>query len=729
MQSNISPEDLPLVTIPDGSLSRKKTIRDNEPFCRVEIQSEDRFFYPNKTEYEDDARLLHRKENPFDDIHQPPAVDEHGWNRTHSVKKKEVISEDDLITASNSAAEESDFDWNADPDVKPIRRQTTLRKLKGFIDRPCCWHYLSPLVKRVFIAISGSVMFVGIAIIIYFTLPAATEEERARPGFKNIRSNVQCWMYWAAFMWHAVWITLIVSDLLPSLISHFTKKFTGRRSEKIKTYLEYYTQLKPYLCFTVVAAWGIGAWAFLTDHIFPSIKLHGYSSIMMKVFGCILIAAFLYLIQKIIVQMIAINFHRTAFKDRLAENKRCLEILDRLNRSETKKSRPNTMTPSARMKMRRSQPTGENKEEVYTNEKSLKSMFTSFHKKITDIVITDEPTNSVLVDKNKVDVNSDEYAKKVAKKLFYALASGHGDGEEEVKYLVISTFTPYFSNFEKSSAAFKVFDKDDNGSVSRREFRDTVLNIYRERKSLAQAIRDTSQAIGKIDATLMVVTSVITVFICLALFQIDFWPALIPIGTLILGCTFIFDTSAKALFQGILFQFVTHPYDAGDLVQIDGRYMKVNNIGILGTVFEAGDGVMLYAPTTVLVTKIISNIRRSGDMGENITFNIDFRTPNETIQALRERLEAWIQTQTRDFSAGFDLRFDGIQDMNQILINIWLAHKGNWFDLRKRFQRKTNFMMALKTILTELNIRYELPAQRFTSDRAPNPLEIKTQSF
>jgi small-conductance mechanosensitive channel len=366
------------------------------------------------------------------------------------------------------------------------------------------------------------------------------------------------------------------------------------------------------------------------------------------------------------------------------------------------------------------------------------SSFDIFKKGISQIVLADKPSTAVSgrLEKNRMDINSDDYAKKVAKKLFYSLAypDGHVPGMEEDKKLKLELhhFRPYFKEREEAQEAFKVFDKDGNGNLTRREFRDTVVYIYRERKGLAQAIRDTSQALGKVDGTLLVITCLVTLLISLAIFRVDFWSALVPFGTLLAACTFIFDSSAKALCQGIIFQFVTHPYDAGDMVMIDGSYMTVENIGILGTVFIGSDGTKLYAPTSVLLTKIISNVRRSGSMGETLTFNIDFRTENDTILLLRDKLSEWVEAQNRDFAPGFDMRVAQILDMNQIILTVWLPHKGNWVELGKRFQRKTRFMLALKSILTELNIRYELPAQRITSN-TQNPYEAiqhsKPQNF
>lgn len=94
------------------------------------------------------------------------------------------------------------------------------------------------------------------------------------------------------------------------------------------------------------------------------------------------------------------------------------------------------------------------------------------------------------------------------------------------------------------------------------------------------------------------------------------------------------------------------------------------------------------------MTKLIVNVRRSGDMGEVITVSIDFRTPTERLHLLRERLTEWVNNQSRDFSTGFDVRVSDIVDMNKLVLSMWLPHKGNWQDLGKRFQRKTKVRRA-----------------------------------
>ncbi|KAG0764486.1 hypothetical protein G6F57_006919 [Rhizopus arrhizus] len=735
-ETQVIPDTIPLVPPPSATHLSRKTSSDDPSYFTVEMQNqEDPFFYDNSQE----TRPLHESwvsnktiiENPFDDnlSKQNTVVSE----IPKAIEEEQLTEKSKSLNTNSLVDEDSDheFDWNDDPEhVKPKRRRTARERIQAAMRNPCCWHYLSPLLKRIIIAFFGSCLFIVVAVIIYLTLPKPTEAEQQNPDFKNVRNSV------------------------PSIVSLWIKIFRGRRSERVKSYMEYYMSLKGNWCVVLLAAWNIGSWVFLINVPFPSIKLHPYSSVITKAFGCLLAAAGLLFGQKTIIQVIAVKFHRTAFKDRLEENKKSLKILDTLSKSE-KKNRPHTGPALAnrnnRLRNRKSpqnqQYAGQlwDSDETHARPVTLTdaaaqqpSSFDIFKKGISQIVLTDKPSTAVSgrLEKNKMDINSDDYAKKVAKKLFYSLAypDGHVPGMEEDKKLKLELhhFRPYFKEREEAQEAFKVFDKDGNGNLTRREFRDTVVYIYRERKGLAQAIRDTSQALGKVDGTLLVITCLVTLLISLAIFRVDFWSALVPFGTLLAACTFIFDSSAKALCQGIIFQFVTHPYDAGDMVMIDGSYMTVENIGILGTVFIGSDGTKLYAPTSVLLTKIISNVRRSGSMGETLTFNIDFRTENDTILLLRDKLSEWVEAQNRDFAPGFDMRVAQILDMNQIILTVWLPHKGNWVELGKRFQRKTRFMLALKSILTELNIRYELPAQRITSN-TQNPYEAiqhsKPQNF
>lgn len=258
-----------------GHMNKKND--DQQPFYSIEMQQEDNFFYDTANKpLHDSWSSKATIQNPFEQnvvlSRQNTLTDEptemHMDETTkmiHSLEKDEEQQEDredQLLESEKSSAtaaaasdkteimtketitpaepdSDREFDWNDDPDqVKPKRRKTARERFTAAMKNPCCWHYLSPIIKRIIIAILGSCIFIVIAVVIYATLPQPTEAQLADPNFTNVRSNVQCWMYWAAFMWHIFWITTFMLDMVPSIVSLWTKLFKGRRSEKVKSYME-----------------------------------------------------------------------------------------------------------------------------------------------------------------------------------------------------------------------------------------------------------------------------------------------------------------------------------------------------------------------------------------------------------------------------------------------------------------------------------------------------------
>jgi len=662
-------------------------------------------------------------------------------------EKGEVDEVDDMAeNLRPQTSSDSEFDWNADPNEpeKPKRRRTTKEKIKSVMQRPCCWHYLSPFSKRFLIGFGGSCLFVGVAMLVHFLLPYPSFDEQASPNFANVRNNVQCWMYWSAVIWIIGWFTTIFVEALPSVVSMWVKIFMGRRSEMVKSQLEYYMSMKKYLKILLVAAWNWGTWAFLTQIPFQSVQKQPYTAVIWRVFASLFFVTVFLFIQKGIVQVIAIKFHKVAYNDRLKENRYALKILDRLSKAE-RRSRTNIPHP-AQGGMRQRRPahsrqtsydpaslTDDLQNYSYSDQDtpskrssatSTPVVFSQLQKKLHHIVLTDTPDARSRIQRSKVDINSEDFAKKVARKLFTSLGNNK-------KRLTLSDFEPYFASVEEAETAFAVFDKDGNHDLSRREMRDTVLAIYKERKALAQSVRDTGQALGKVDAMLLIVSFFCTIFTTLTIFNVDIWRSLVPLGSFMLALTFVFGNTAKNTFESILFLFVTHPYDAGDYVIIDSQTLLVANMGIMSTTFIRSDGQEINAPTTVLMTKFINNIRRSGNMGESIYIDVSFTTPTEKILELCTRMQDFLAANSRDFQAGFDIKINEIVQLNKMNLLLYLEYKGNWQDIGRRWERRNTFMYALKDALIDLDIKYVLPSQNVITSQASEPsLQADTpQSF
>lgn len=156
-------------------------------------------------------------------------------------KKKVHIDTTNLLKKyEHNSDEDEEFDWFEDDHQQDRlkRSKSSIRRAKHKnIKQPCCWHYLTPYMKRFLICFIGSFTFIIIAVLAHIYLPEGTIQQQNNPNFKNVSKNVQMWMWWAAFMWSISWVTSIFSQLVPSIVRYFTKSITGAHSENVKTRL------------------------------------------------------------------------------------------------------------------------------------------------------------------------------------------------------------------------------------------------------------------------------------------------------------------------------------------------------------------------------------------------------------------------------------------------------------------------------------------------------------
>lgn len=75
-------------------------------------------------------------------------------------------------------------------------------------------------------------------------------------------------------------------------------------------------------------------------------------------------------------------------------------------------------------------------------------------------------------------------------------------------------------------------------------------------------------------------------------------------------------------------------------LKINLLQMIVEEMNILTTVFLRYDNEKIYYPNSVLLTKPISNYRRSPDMADTIDFSIDVSTPVDNITAFKKAIQA-----------------------------------------------------------------------------------------
>ncbi|PWN51863.1 hypothetical protein IE53DRAFT_313183 [Violaceomyces palustris] len=300
------------------------------------------------------------------------------------------------------------------------------------------------------------------------------------------------------------------------------------------------------------------------------------------------------------------------------------------------------------------------------------------------------------------DINSPSAAKKLARSIFVAFRGSH-----KRAYLIPSDFEVAYASPEEAKEAFSVFDRDNNGDISQSEIKNTVMQVYKERRFLSRSMQDVNHAVGQLDSIFLIVALVIIMFEALAIFNVDISKTLTTFYTLAIAFAFIFKESAANVFDSIIFLFVTHPFDTGDRISIAGKVFVVKKMSLLSSLFVNDLNQDVYIANSILAATSIVNMRRSGYMWECITAQFAFDTPLEKLDAVEADMIHWLQTEPeRLFVPSTAIVPQSIDYMRSMECTIGMTHSDNWQDWGRRFYRKNAFFAAFSFYCKKHGIRY-----------------------
>ncbi|SPO29906.1 uncharacterized protein UTRI_06184_B [Ustilago trichophora] len=661
---------------------------------------------------------------------------------------------------ASSADESEDFDWdtsseNDDDDDEGRNRKgaKVTRARRGRKIYLACLRLARPV--RIFLA-----ALIGTAIcLVPFIVVTATNNKTPARG------QVVVWSIWIAIIWATSCGTFLIVEWLPPVALRLVIAVYGKAPEIVKTYIEAFMATTLYVKLVLCITW---AWISLGGVLaiqYSSSSRPDYWRTIFMVIRALFATSIILLVEKVALQFVAINFHKTAVKDRLEQNQKALKALDKLYESKYLMQR-------RRFNPMRSRPVSPGFKQAYGQHSAKQSRdglggyfppsqqadanvgekqaaaghhsHNPFHRNKTDGTRTpneqdarkgDRKTNiasqiseaiamatmkdSKLYKGNQI--GSQRSARKLAKLLFNNLS-------DHKSTLVAEDFVPYFKSEEEAREAFNLFDTDRNGDISKEEMREAVQRIYRERRALSTSLKDMSSAISKLDGVLMFIGLIIVVFIWLLIFNGNSTVSnIVPLSTFVVGFSFIFGNSAKNIFESMIFIFATHPYDVGDLVCIDEEWMFVKEFGLLSTTFRTTVNQEVVAPNAMLATKkYIYNSRRSGAQWEFTMIQVSFDTSLETLEQLRAKLRAWTKENDREFGGPLDVNFNSITQQNAVELIVAFEHKSNWQDWGARWERRTKLMRRIKTACEELGIVYSMPPQpiSFHPKSGPAPFRL-----
>lgn len=527
-------------------------------------------------------------------------------------------------------------------------------------------------------------------------------------------------MFWF-FLWiEIVWLSIWISKLFAITVPQIFMFLCGVVSSGTRKYALVLRSLEIPIS---LVGWAVASLlTFKVISVQKPNKTEGWDGIMIKLLSAALISSVIYLGEKFIVQLISISYHARSFDRRIKESKRNVFLLGLLydasralfpeyckefaeedylindsldsflaERAFGGHSRSGSATPMRLIG------------DVGRVGDKITSIFGNIASEITGKqVFNPTSAHSIVVEALERTKSSEALARRLwmsfvveGREALYAedIAEVLGAGRKE-----------------EADECFLSLDQDGNGDISLDEMIMKVVEIGRDRKSIANSMRDVGQAIGVLDGVLTVVVFIVALFIFIALLNTSFVTTLATAGTTLLSLSFVFAVTTQEFLGSCIFLFVKHPYDVGDRVDITGperEYLVVEQISLLYTVFKRIDSMkMVQVPNIVLTTLWIENITRSSAMKEQLEMYISFDTTLEDIETLRSEMEKFVRSpdNSRDFQPDILLECTGIGNMDKLQLKVEIRHKSNWHNETVRAARRSKFMCALVLSLRKVPI-------------------------
>lgn len=287
-----------------------------------------------------------------------------------------------------------------------------------------------------------------------------------------------------------------------------------------------------------------------------------------------------------------------------------------------------------------------------------------------------------------------------------------------------------FDNNDEAEAAFIMFDKDMNGDISMDELEAVCVEIGRERKSITASLKDLDSVVSRLDNVFEFFVVVIAIIVFLSLISTSAAGVLTSAGSTVLALSWLFSATAQEFLQSVIFVFVKHPFDVGDRVTVYGNAGDaglgddyfVKQISLLYTEFKKMQGHIVQAPNSYLNGLFILNQRRSGALAEAIPIVIKFGTSLEQIDALRQRLLEFVRSERREFQTNILTEMRQVTENFSVTLNVVFFYKSNWQNEGLRLQRRNKFICMLMIALQEIGI--EGPRMNLQGARVDIPLHV-----
>ncbi|KAF9820412.1 hypothetical protein IEO21_01421 [Rhodonia placenta] len=503
------------------------------------------------------------------------------------------------------------------------------------------------------------------------------------------------WSIWLTVVWCGWWGALASSMVLP----HIARHTVGVVSVWSRKYIDWLQALHRYIAFF---GWTLAIWIsfqpLVNTRRVPDTSsgdaeaLSTLAKLLFALFECALIL----LAEKLCIQWIATQFHQRSYAERVANQKFAIRVLVSLYRRSSDIPWRSDTLHEGHVEVKR--PRRLLKKALHGVKFAATTTTTALGNVASEMMGTSvlQPNSPPAMVKTAIE--SPNKSRMLARRLFYSFVKPGANA------LTVDDIMPFFPTPEDAEAAFVLFDKDMNGDVTRDEIEIACMEVHREQLSIEHSMRDLDSAVGRLDNIFMTIYFFVVLLIFAVALEAQLLTLVTSAGTFVLGLSWLIGTSLGEVLTSIIFLFVKHPYDVGDRLSIDQLDYTVKEIRLLSTVFLDSNACSVQAPHSLLNTKFIQNMRRSPQMSETFTFDVNFGTTFEQIEQLRELMLTFLKMERRDFQPIFDVSILDIPAQEKMMLTADIRYKGNWQQGTLKTTRRNKWISALKTAMQKAKV-------------------------
>ncbi|PWN43600.1 hypothetical protein IE81DRAFT_322258 [Ceraceosorus guamensis] len=237
-----------------------------------------------------------------------------------------------------------DFDWSDDEGVaEEAKYEEEQRQLEAFKKRRGRFAP-SKIIRWLATTFLGNLIISGVLLVPFIVVQLVYRPKAAGASQAQIDRNdyiadcVQTFTLWAAVGLHLSWWLHALVEIVPAVALGLIRAVWGNISQRVLSAAEFYNVIKQYIKFVFYAALSWGALALLSSDIYDiysqiNPKTESRAPWMYRVYQVVQFIFFLTLIicaEQVLIKLIAMSFHRSAYAERISEVTKALKTFDHL---------------------------------------------------------------------------------------------------------------------------------------------------------------------------------------------------------------------------------------------------------------------------------------------------------------------------------------------------------------------------------------------------------------